>query len=249
MTSNGNVVWTPRDLMTALVALHPRWRARAAEILAGTSDYFSIAEMGREVFAAQLEGSDEPFVEAFYRVVEEGMTLGDGETGNLLGAGLFESMQGSNYHRGPHDLVERRLGPRSRKSWEDLIEGWTGGGVRTVEAWRRVIRNGALSRVEWRRGEWVCEAVWEEGGVRWIQGSTERLLATTEREALDDSLQPLVARALADAPARHPRWTDELHITGPYAECRLRFAEGIAFDGKRWFVASIEDIAWPSEQP
>jgi len=98
--------------------------------------YVSIAELGYDVFSTLLECADADWCLRFLATIERGLVEGDGETRNLVAAGLFESLQSQSYRIGPADLLESRLGPRSLEVWCDLMEGWSGPGIRSVAAWR-----------------------------------------------------------------------------------------------------------------
>ncbi|MFN8608071.1 MAG: hypothetical protein U0931_11110 [Vulcanimicrobiota bacterium] len=69
-------------------------------------------------------------------MVERVFHEGDDEAKTLCVVGLFESLQNQNYREGSADLVESQLGPLSMLAWSDLIEGWSGPGIRTVAQWR-----------------------------------------------------------------------------------------------------------------
>ena len=52
-------------------------------------------------------------------------------------AGLFSAMQNKAYDDlNPPDQINNFLGRVSLQHWEDYIEGWTGKGIRTIEAWK-----------------------------------------------------------------------------------------------------------------
>ncbi len=163
VSPDGRRSWTSRDVMEMIATRRPRWRRELAAIHAEGLYYVSIATLGHELCAAVLGGCRKPWVTDVFAMIERGFEFGDTEATNLLVVGLFESMQGDAYHRGPPDLFERMLGPLSHQAWADLIEGWTGKGVRSVESWRRVIRNGELTSAIWSAsGEWR-EVVFLEG--------------------------------------------------------------------------------------
>lgn len=70
---------------------------------------------------------------------------------NLILVGLFESLQTGAYSNVAFSKsVDRFLGPQTAVAYADLIEGWTGSGVRTVEAWRCIISNSRFSQVTLR---------------------------------------------------------------------------------------------------
>ncbi|WP_224243219.1 DUF7674 family protein [Hyalangium gracile] len=128
--------WTSRDFIDALIDCRLKWRARRGRIHAEHLYYVAIADLGRELFAALLGGCKAPWTEHVFQVIEQVFEKGDAEAQNLCVVGLFESLQGQSHGQGPADLIERRLGPRALAAWGDLIEGWTGQGIRSVQQWR-----------------------------------------------------------------------------------------------------------------
>lgn len=233
---------TPRDLLSAMCALRPDWLAERDAILGDELFYPAIADLGRPVFAAQLAGEDAKWIDAFYAIVERAMRDGDPDTQNLVVVGLFESLQGQSYHDGAPDLVERRLGATSRRAWEELMQGWTGGDVRTVEAWRRVIRNGIVTRVAWH----------DHGVVDWT-GTVPQLerdgrtvpLDPARAKSLRDALAPWMATAVLAPRAIPGRWDETLTIDSGRDRAMFSASGDALFDGKRWFAASIAALPWP----
>src|SRR5262245_9543580 len=128
--------WTSRDLMDALIDCRWKWRARRERFHSEGLYYMGIADLGRELFSVLLCGCKAPWTDQVFQVIEQVFEKGDAEAPNLWVVGLFESLQGQSHGQGAPDLIERRLGPRSLAAWSDLIEGWTGQGIRTVQQWR-----------------------------------------------------------------------------------------------------------------
>lgn len=128
---------TERELMDALCDLRPEWDALRAEIHEERIYYVHGGRLAHELAEAVLGGGSEPWIGATFSLIERAFEVGTPETTNLVVVGLFEAMQNLAYsHAAPGDVVERHLGPRSRRAWGDLIEGWTGTGIRTIAAWR-----------------------------------------------------------------------------------------------------------------
>src|SRR5688500_14151644 len=128
---------TPADFLTALAGLRPEWgpgQGVYGEMAEGLP-HVEVAGIGQQVVEELAVGTNEDRLEPFFRVVERALEGGDAATRDLVVVGLFEAMQSANYRIGPPDAVERRLGPKSALAWADLIEAWTGPGVRTMAAW------------------------------------------------------------------------------------------------------------------
>lgn len=99
--------------------------------------YFDLGAYGRRLVRAIAEGRNEPWMRLAFQAIEEGIVEG-GATANLVVAGLFEAMQNAAFATlEPPDALDDWLGPRSVEAWRDLIEGWTGPGIRSMDAWRR----------------------------------------------------------------------------------------------------------------
>lgn len=238
--------WSSRDVMDAIGLRRGRWIAELPGFHQQGLYYVSIASLGRELCNAVLGGCRKAWVGEVFAAIEQGLERGDSEARNLIVAGLFESMQGYAYRRGPPDLLERCLGPLGARAWCDLIEGWTGGGVRTVERWRRVIRNGALERVRWSRGAEWSEVRFEEGHATWLSPSGESALRGEDAGRLLTHLRPWIATALVKRPRHEPVFTDELWLHGPHDTRTVRVAGDLGTDGKRWFTVDLSAIPWPT---
>jgi hypothetical protein len=138
-----------RELIDALCGVRPEWAARREEIHEAELYYVDGAGLGRELIEAVLDGRDAPWIRRAFDVIEAALERGGPRAKNLVVTGLFEAMQGPVYRRAdPPDLADAWLGAASRKAWADLIEGWTGEGIRSIEAWRRVVVNGPSRAVE-----------------------------------------------------------------------------------------------------
>ena len=125
--------------LACFAACWPRFRTHLArEQQADTwLDYVGIAELGHRHFAAFASGCPAPWVQGVFDAIEHVLTVGDDAAQNLVVVGLFEAVQGDAYRTIPAgDRYEARLGPNSQKAWADLIEGWTGQGIRTLSTWR-----------------------------------------------------------------------------------------------------------------
>lgn len=92
-------------------------------------------------FFAFACGCRAPWVGAVFSAIEQVLCHGDEGAQNLIVVGLFEAVQGVAYGAGATgDAYEAALLPRSRQAWADLIEGWTGAGIRDLSAWRKLAR-------------------------------------------------------------------------------------------------------------
>ena len=118
---------TPPQLIDQLAVCQHQWAKRLPQIHAPTNRtyYITIAEFGYHLFATLLNNPSHSWLDRFFRT-----------TKNLVVVDLLDSRQGKNYLEGPDDLIESRLLPYSLQAWSDLIEGWTGPGIRTVAQWR-----------------------------------------------------------------------------------------------------------------
>jgi hypothetical protein len=137
MPGASGIAMTERELVDALCDLRPEWDARRAELHAEQIYYAHIGTLGQELARAALEPLREPWIERAFTVIEHALEVGTTGTENLVVVGLFEAMQNVAYaHPAPGHVIEDQLGLLSRVAWEDLIEGWTGAGIRTISAWR-----------------------------------------------------------------------------------------------------------------
>ncbi len=205
---------TERELIDQLCDLRPEWTERRAEIHEGQIYYVDGADLGRELVEAVISGVNEPWVRAGFAVIERALTTGTELTKNLVVVGLFEAMQGPAYHHAePPDLVDGWLGPLSLAAWADLIEGWTGEGIRSVAAWKNVIINGPRHLVVLRAPELELDAQLAAGRypprppsepldpawpnqVRWRCGdrSGEWIPTVADTERIVCAVQPLAGR-------------------------------------------------------
>lgn len=129
---------TPTQLMDRLLDCHPNGDEKRERIHAQGTYYVHIAELGYDLFDTMLQAPTTTWCQEFLGAVEEGLRNSSHDTYNLIVAGLFESLQSQSYRLGPADLLESRLGPRSLQVWANLMEGWSGPGIRSVAAWRQV---------------------------------------------------------------------------------------------------------------
>lgn len=119
------------------------WQKKYAENVY-EKPYINVANLGNEVVYFASNGRKIKEVEAFFRIVEdillENQTKQDLEISSFIGAGLFEAMQSSAYSKlKPPDLLNKFMGQHSLKLWGDIIEGWIGVGIRTIDQWKRVL--------------------------------------------------------------------------------------------------------------
>ncbi len=132
----------PEGAAAAVACFAARWprfrsllrRERAAD---RWLDYVGIAELGHRHFAAFASGCRAPWIQGVFEAMEHVLTCGDASAQNLVVVGLFEAVQGDAYRAGAvGERYESALPPRARRAWADLIEGWTGPGIRDLAAWR-----------------------------------------------------------------------------------------------------------------
>jgi len=129
--------------MNSLTACVPAWKNRENDIHEDNF-YIEIADFGKHIVDFVNNGDGEKFHSVF-EIIESALTLGDEETKNLIGAGLLEAMQ--NHELDPPDLLDKFFGVETLKVWQDIIEGWIGDGIRSIEKWKRVIRNGKFKKI------------------------------------------------------------------------------------------------------
>lgn len=128
---------TEREFIDALCDLRPEWSDRREEIHTSSIYYVDGANLGCELAEAVVACRDEPWMRAAFDVIERALIVGSEGTKTLVVVGLFEAMQSFVYENAnPADQLDSWLGPQSREAWANLIEGWTGEGVRTIAAWR-----------------------------------------------------------------------------------------------------------------
>lgn len=133
----------PRGHDGALACFAAAWPRFASHLFrerrrAAWLDYPGIAELGHRHFAALQSGCRAPFVQGIFAAIEHVLTHGDDPAQNLVVVGLFEAVQGDAYRAGDSgDRYEATLGKNARQAWADLIEGWTGPGIRDLAAWRK----------------------------------------------------------------------------------------------------------------
>jgi len=194
-----------RQLLDALCDVRPEWRARRDAIHRSGLYYVDGARLGGELIEAVLDGLNAPWMRAAFEVIEQALERGSPSTRTLVVVGLFEAMQGPAYRRAdPLDLADAWLGAASRAAWADLIEGWTGDGIRSIEAWRRVVINGPRHRLELITPTLRLSAVLGDAlSVTWQRGSAQggRPLTTAEAARSLLPIRPLVARRLLDPSA------------------------------------------------
>ena len=198
--------------MHLLAESWPPWAARPRAVQ-GDPLYVAIAELGHAICQALREGEAGDLV-PFFDALERAFEGGDAEALNLLGAGLFEAMQGDAYRLfEPADQLDDWLGPRALAAWRDLIEGWTGRGVRSITSWRRVAVNGRIKSAR-REATGGAIAIWrvgraDEPGARggWYPDGGRFAAETWPLDALEaerffGGLSPLVAeRVIGDIDA------------------------------------------------
>lgn len=127
---------TPEQLMDQLLDCLSAAPEVREQIHRQRTYYVSIADLGYTLFSTLLQCPETDWCPQFLIALERALVEGDEETRNLVAAGLFESLQSQSYRTGPADLLESRLGRQSLEVWSDLMEGWSGPGIRDVATWR-----------------------------------------------------------------------------------------------------------------
>jgi hypothetical protein len=141
---------SPREWMSRLCGCSNRWQARREAVLSADLFYVDVCEFGRDLIDNVVSNKNPDETRRGFACIEVGLKSGDTLTQNLIVVGLFESMQGGVYRRlDPPDGLDEFLGPQSLVAWRDLIEGWTGEGIRSIEHWKRVLLNGPYSWIRW----------------------------------------------------------------------------------------------------
>jgi hypothetical protein len=254
---------TEREFIEALCAVRPAWSARRSAIHAEALYYVDGAALGRELFRAALRGSRETWISAAFEVLEWALRDGTDETRNLVVAGFVEVMQNEAYQHPDSSAAEMLLGPSSRKAWSDLIESWTGGGVRTMDAWRRVVLNGLQERVTYRAEDLELVADLAGRDLSWRSGrsSGHRVLTDDDAQRIEAPLRPLVARRwLRERPLRFEATVTSIEVDGPRGRALIevggegpggRFAQIVSPERKRWFVIDMRALerAWAFVMP
>jgi hypothetical protein len=245
-----------RDLIDALCGVRPEWAARRDAIHEADLYHLAGARLGRELIEAVLGGRDAAWMRRAFEVIEAALARGTPGAKNLVVTGLFEAMQGPAYRRAsPPDQVDAWLGAASREAWADLIEGWTGEGVRSIEAWRRVVVNGPSRAVELTTAELRLRAdLGESPSVIWQRGEARggRPLGRAEIERVAAPVRPLVARRLLDpAEAALGEVVARLEVDGARGRAVIEFgaaAQGgqggrVARCGDRLFAVDLDELA------
>lgn len=140
-----------QEIVNKLCAPSLSWQKKYAENVYEKA-YINAANLGHEIVYFASNGHKNREIEAFFRIVEEilieNQTKQDIEISSFIGAGLFEAMQSAAYSKlHPPDLLNRFMGEHSLKLWGDIIEGWTGTGIRTIDQWKRILIDGLPQKV------------------------------------------------------------------------------------------------------
>ena len=246
-----------RDLIDALCDARPAWGAHRDQIHEAEIYYVDGARLGRELIEEVLAGRDAPWMRRAFEVIEAALVRGSPATRNLIVVGLFEAMQGPAYrHADPPDLIDAWLGVASQAAWADLIEGWTGAGVRSIEAWRRVVVNGPRRSIELIAGDLRLHAeLGQEPSVIWQRGGARggRPLTRAEAERAVAPIRPLVARRLLDPAAALGDVVARIEVDGARDRAVIEvgapapaWAGHIARSGDRMFVVDLDSLldAW-----
>lgn len=136
-------------ILAKLCASSLAWQKRYAEN-EYYGEYVRIADLGREIVYDIAKGRNLKLIKTFFVCLEEILAEYEGDIAvtSLIGAGLFEAMQAAAYSSAlPTNLVEKHLGKKGLVFWGNIIEGWCGKGVRTIDAWRRILVSGMIEKV------------------------------------------------------------------------------------------------------
>lgn len=209
------------DWVRQLCRSSARWQVREDEVLANNLFYVDVSEFAAELIDNLRSGRNAGDTARAFACIEQGLLDGEPATKDLIVTGVFETLQWRAYDRlDPPDAVSGWLGPRSAQAWGDLIEGWTGAGIRTIEHWKRVLVNGPYAWVEWRGPEALY---------RWDASATANLIAGMPKR-IHTGFRPLVADELGD-----PDQASALGCDGRYA---VRIGSGDAEEFRELVVGA-----------
>lgn len=188
---------TEREFIDALCDVRPEWDGRRMQVHDNEIYYVDGAHLGSELAMCVFAGRDEPWMTQAFAVIERALVVGTEPTRNLVVVGLFEAMQARAYRAAdPPDVLDAWLGPASRNAWALLIEGWTGRGVRTIEAWQRVVLNGKPTTIVFESADFAFRAALAEPrSVTWrLDGVTGSWVPEPDEvERIIAPLHPLTA--------------------------------------------------------
>jgi hypothetical protein len=110
-------------------------------------NYFAIANIGRELVLDVKLQKNLDRVKNVLNEVESILISASQNELNLIGAGMFESMQTNaldEFTSETMDSLDEYLGPISLKLWRDIIEGWHGDGIRSMKDYSKILVNGIV---------------------------------------------------------------------------------------------------------
>ncbi len=128
---------TNEEIMEIICAHNPDWEKawKKSDFL----NYGTIAEIGAELIEDVAKGKNLDRVKAVFEDIEQMLSKLTGyeniEGRSLIGAGMFEAMQNHGlfmFKPKQMDAMDEFFGPVTLKSWQDLIEDWSGKGIRTM---------------------------------------------------------------------------------------------------------------------
>ncbi len=99
-------------------------------------NYLTIASIGHELVVDVSKNRNKERLLAVLATIENLLVNPNQDTINLIGAGLFEAMQNNvldYFNSNEMDILDSYLGEKSLKLWKDIIEGWHGSGIRTMQ--------------------------------------------------------------------------------------------------------------------
>ncbi|MCP4439999.1 MAG: hypothetical protein GY810_13725 [Aureispira sp.] len=138
-----------REAMKRLCNSRMDWAKEWPRIQTEVGFYYDISVMGRTLVDEVVRRQNLEAVQAAFDTIESCLDGADSELISLIGAGMFEAMQGAAYRTlDPPDYLDRFMGERALDLWQGIIEGWTGDGIRTMEEWGNVLVNGITLKVE-----------------------------------------------------------------------------------------------------
>lgn len=113
-------------------------------------NYHAIANIGREIVLDVKNQKNLDRVKNVLTAIE--MILHDAQQNeiDLIGTGMFECMQTNaldEFLPGSMDALDEYFGPLSLLMWQDILEGWHGEGVRSMETYARILINGSVEKV------------------------------------------------------------------------------------------------------
>lgn len=113
-------------------------------------NYHAIANIGRELVLDVKNQKNLDRVRNVLNDVESILKNAEQNELDLIGAGLFECMQTNALNEFSSDSMDSLndfLGSTSLEMWQDILEGWHGEGIRSMEEYSKILVNGGINEV------------------------------------------------------------------------------------------------------